>query len=250
LTTLLESQLGWRNACFVWAVLHLAVALPLNALIPAPSNDAPVVPDRSSALTPADSNIGAEGRRATLLLAYVFAVTWFVSTAMASHLPRLLEAAGLTLSAAVWLSALVGPAQVGGRLLEFGILRHISPLLSARCAALAHPLGAVLLMVLGGPCAMLFVILHGAGNGILTIAKGTLPLMLFGPVGYGARQGWLTMPARIAQASAPFAFGMALDSYGAAAAWWSAALGFSALAALLALSPLRPERAAVTGIGR
>ena len=103
----------------------------------------------------------------------MFAVTWFISTAMAAHLPRLLQACGATLAAAVAIGALVGPAQVGGRLLEFGLLRHVHPLLSARLAALMHPVGAVLLALLGAPLAALFAILHGAGNGILTIAKGT-----------------------------------------------------------------------------
>ena len=99
---------------------------------------------------------------------------------MAAHLPRLLQAGGATLAAAVAIGALVGPAQVGGRLLEFGLLRHVHPLLSARLAALMHPVGAALLALLGAPPAAVFAILHGAGNGILTIAKGTLPLVLFG----------------------------------------------------------------------
>ena len=72
------------------------------------------------------------------------------------------------------------------------MLRRIHPLLSARLAALMHPVGAVLLVVLGAPAAAFFAVLHGAGNGILTIAKGTLPLVLFGPQGYGERQGLLT----------------------------------------------------------
>ena len=70
---------------------------------------------------------------------------------------------------------------MAGRLLEFGWLRRVHPLLSARLAALMHPLGAVALSVFGGPAAAVFAILHGAGNGILTIAKGTLPLVLSGP---------------------------------------------------------------------
>src|SRR6185295_1923155 len=143
-------------------------------------------------------------RRSALILAFVFAVTWFVSTAMAAHLPRLLQAGGATLAAAVAIGALVGPAQVGGRLLEFGVLRHVHPLLSARLAALMHPVGAALLALLGAPLAALFAILHGAGNGILTIAKGTLPLVLFGAQDYGLRQGLLMVPARIAQASSPW----------------------------------------------
>jgi len=100
--------------------------------------------------------------------------------------------------------------------------------------------GAGLLMVLGGPAAAVFTLLHGAGNGILTIAKGTLPLVLFGPAGYGARQGLMMVPARVAQAFAPVLFGMALDRAGAAALWLTTLLGLAALAALAALWLLRP----------
>ena len=136
-------------------------------------------------------------RHAAVLLATTFAIAWFVSTAMAAHLPRLLQACGVGLAAAVAIGALVGPAQVAGRLLEFGVLRRLHPLLSARLAALAHPVGALALLLAGAPLAPLFAVLHGAGNGILTIAKGTLPLALFGPAGYGARQGLLMVPSRV-----------------------------------------------------
>jgi len=96
--------------------------------------------------------------------------------------------------------ALVGPAQVLGRVLEFGLLRRHHPLLSARLAAAAPPLGAGALLAFGLPAAAPFALLHGLGNGILTIAKGTLPLALFGAQGYGARQGWLSLPAQALQA--------------------------------------------------
>ena len=89
--------------------------------------------------------------------------------------------------------------------------------------------------VIGGPAAALFASLHGAGNGILTIAKGTLPLALFGPEGYGHRQGLLMIPARIAQASAPWLFGLCLDRWQAGAVWLGGAVGLLAFAALLAL---------------
>jgi hypothetical protein len=135
----------------------------------------------------------------------------------------------------VAVGALVGPAQVAGRLLEFGVLRRLHPLYSARVATLMHPLGAALLAVLGAPAAAAFALLHGAGNGILTIAKGTLPLALFGAAGYGQRQGLLVMPARLAQALAPWLFGLLLVRFGAAALWCSAALSVSALAALVAI---------------
>ena len=172
-----------------------------------------------------------------MLLSFVFAVTMFISTAMATHLPRLLQASGTSVHAAVAVAALVGPAQVVARLLEFGFLRHLHPLLSARLAAVAHPVGAALLMVVGGPAAAVFTVLHGAGNGVLTIAKGTLPLVLFGPAGYGARQGLMMAPARVAQAFAPVVFGVLLDGMGAAALWVTALLGLAAWAALTALRP-------------
>lgn len=126
---------------------------------------------------------------ATALLAFVFAATWFISTAMATHLPRMLQATGATLAAAVAVGALIGPAQVAGRLLEFGLLRHVHPLLSARLAALTHPAGVAVLLAAGPALAPLFAILHGAGNGILTIAKGTLPLALFGRAMARAKAG-------------------------------------------------------------
>ena len=174
------------------------------------------------------------------MLSVFFAVSLFVGTAWATHLPQLLQSVGATLAVAISVGALVGPAQVAGRVLEFGVLRRVHPLLSARLAALTHPLGIAALLLIGAPAAALFAVLHGAGNGILTIAKGTLPLVLFGAQGYGARQGWLMLPARVAQASAPFVFGLALDRWGSRALWLSGGLG---LLAFLALQLIRLPQA-------
>nr|WP_275299232.1 MFS transporter [Achromobacter xylosoxidans] len=242
LSAWMETRFGWRNACLGWAGIHLLIGLPLNAWLP--TLPSPAQPKRTAAADPAQaiasaspSPVAAAGGAgyATALLAFVFAATWFISTAMATHLPRMLEAAGATLAAAVAVGALVGPAQVAGRVLEFGLLRRVHPLLSARLAALAHPAGVTVLLMAGPVAAPLFAILHGAGNGILTIAKGTLPLALFGAQGYGARQGWLMLPARIAQALAPLLFGLALDAWGANALWLSGAIGLAACGALMLL---------------
>lgn len=234
LSTLFEAQLGWRGACFAWAALHLLVALPLNASLPR-ATALPAAADGPAANATADATIRAtprELRRATLLLSFVFAVTWFTSTAMAAHLPQLLIASGATLATAVLVGALVGPAQVAARIVEFTLLRRMHPLLSARLAAAMHPVGALMLGVFGAPAAVAFGLLHGAGNGILTIAKGTLPLALFGSAGYGRRQGVLMVPARVAQALAPWVFGLCLDRYGLGALWLSGALGALAFGAL------------------
>lgn len=249
LSTALEAWQGWRGTCFAWAALHLLVALPLNLSLPraalrsgAAAPAASTAPRTAPRTTPSNAPDTVSGRGAVVpfksaaLLALVFALTWFISTAMAAHLPTLLAASGVGLSMAVVAGALIGPAQVAGRLMEFGVLRRVHPLLSARLAAAMHPLGAVALLVLGAPAVLAFALMHGAGNGILTIAKGTLPLALFGPQGYGERQGWLMVPARLAQALAPWVFGLCMAQFGSGALWLTAGLGCVVCAALLALS--------------
>ena len=238
LSAWLELEWGWRAACLVWAGMHLVVALPLNLLLPrspvVPVTQAVPVEDPATDTLPASTGTQNTTRTA-VLLAFVFAVTWFISTAMAAHLPRLLQIQGVPLATALIFAGLVGPAQVAGRLLEYGLLRNVHPLLSARVAGAMHTLGAMVFLAVGVPGGAVFTVFHGAGNGVLTIAKGTLPLVLFGVKDYGARQGLLMVPARFAQALSPWLFGLALDRFGAGALWFSAALGALAFLALMAL---------------
>lgn len=223
----LNAEFGWRATCLTWAGAHLLLGLPLNRLlIPVGVQPAPSAAEQAQT----DGRSGAGLTMA--LLAFVFAATWFTSTAMAAHLPRLLQESGLSAAAAIGIAALVGPAQVGARCLEFVLLQRFHPLISARLAAIAHPIGAASVMLVGAPATTAFVLLHGGGNGILTIAKGTLPLAIFGPHGYGLRQGLLMVPARFAQAFSPLVFALLIDDFGTRALWLSAALGVLAYAAL------------------
>src|SRR3984957_10375467 len=228
LSVFLDAQFGWRAACLIWAVLHIVIGLPLHPLrIPR----AP--PPRRANEEAGESSPAPRGAMA--ILAFVFAATWFVTGAMAAHLPRLLEIAGASSTAAIAAAALVGPAQVAARLVEFGVLRWIHPVVSARIAAALHPLGAGILAACGAPAIMAFALLHGAGNGLLTIAKGTLPLAIFGPVGYGLRNGILAAPARAAQAASPVIFGLLIDWLGVGALAISAGMSIAALLALMGL---------------
>jgi MFS family permease len=207
-TALFIHEFGWRGACLGWAVLHLVLGLPLNRfLVP---RQKPVKVEEAPSPAPMPANVPTT----MIILAGVFAACWFVSVAMATNLPRLLEALGATPAAAIGAAALVGPAQVGARLIEFGLLRRASPLISARLAAALHPIGAACVVVLGAPAAILFSLLHGGGNGLLTIARGTLPLALFGAQGYGLRVGLLAAPGRILQGGAPLLFSLVLDHDG------------------------------------
>jgi hypothetical protein len=140
----------------------------------------------------------------------------------------------------------VGPAQVAARLVEFSLLRRTSPLISARLATGLHPIGAAFLAVFGAPAAILFVILHGAGNGLLTIARGTLPLAMFGAAGYGLRTGILSAPARILQGGAPLLFGLVLDRGGPLyALLLSASLTGASFLALFLLPAPQPAPASI-----
>ncbi len=233
LSALMEEAIGWRGACLGWAALHLAVGLPLNRLL------VPAAPPPEKLAQAADGAAMPAPRFAMPILAFVFAATWTVAGAMAAHLPLMLQAAGATPALAIAAAALIGPAQVAARLLEFALVRRIQPITTARLATLGHPLGALALLLAGGIAAPVFAVLHGMGNGVMTIVKGTLPLAVFGPVGYGARQGLLTAPSRFLQALAPFAFGLLLERAGVAVAL-AVTSGLS-LAAFLALLALRVQ---------
>ena len=234
LTTWGDATIGWRMTCAAWACAHIVLGLPLNLLLPRIRQAA------SDAINAAKPHVPMD--RAMWLLGFAFAAGWVVSTAMAAHLPRLLEAAGATTTQAIVAGALIGPAQVAARVVEASLLSRFHPLMSAR-------LSTVLASDRRGSAAprrrhlaMPFALLHGAGNGILTIARGTVPLAVFGPSNYGYRLGLLGAPARIAQAAAPLAFGFLIDVFGAGALVVSAALCLAALAALLLVTPVEAAR--------
>jgi predicted MFS family arabinose efflux permease len=225
--------IGWRNTCLAWAAAHVLIGLPLNLCLP----------KAETAVLSANGPVHAHIRWdcTMLLLAFSMAAAWMVTAAMAAHLPRLLETFGATSAQAIAAGMLIGPAQVAARLVEAGVLKRFHPLLSARLATTAHPMAAALLALIGSGAAGLFALLHGAGNGILTIARGTVPLAIFGPESYGYRLGLLGAPARIAQAAAPLLFAFLIEHAGTWTLAVSAGLSLAALAALLAVSPMRPR---------
>jgi MFS family permease len=222
--------IGWRHTCFAWAAAHILFGLPVNLImLPAVKGARAAVASAIKPHIPID--------RTMVLLAFTFAAGWTVTGAMAAHMPRILEAAGATTVQAVAAGALFGPAQVVARIVEAGCLSRYHPLLSTRLACLMHPIGAAILAVAGGAASSAFAIFFGFGNGILTIARGTLPLAMFGPQNYGYRLGIIGAPARMAQALAPLLFGLLIDRMGSYVLIVSSALSLSALLALLLLRP-------------
>ena len=230
LTALGLSHIGWRDTCFAWAAAHILIGLPLNFFMLPPVPGAKI-----AAATATKPHVAID--RTMILLAFTFAAAWTVTGAMAAHFPRILEAAGASPVEAIAAGALIGPAQVGARIVEASVLKRYHPIVSTRLACLMHPLGALIVAMTGGGAASLFAIFHGAGNGVLTIARGTLPLAIFGPQNYGYRLGLVGAPARLAQAAAPLAFGLLLNVIGSRILIVSSALSLAAFGALLLLRP-------------
>ncbi len=234
----LDAHFGWRIACLVWAATHLLVALPLNLTLPrVPTLPVPpkATEDEAAGKSRVQTTVEASRERwAMAAVAYFFATTGFVSAGISTVLPTMLSQMGASAAAAILAGTLVGPSQVAARLVEAGWLSRYHPLVSTEFATIMAPLG-VIALVFGGPAfGPLFAIFYGAGNGILTISRGTLPLALFGPEGFGRRVGLLSLPARGTAAVAPLIMGLLVE-YGTAALWASAIVSLSALLALLLL---------------
>lgn len=200
LSAWLVEAAGWRAACLAYAGLHLAVTLPLALLaIPREAHRTPSVDPLGAA--PVEEPLPNRGPMIWLLAALltgagIIAAIWSV------HLITLLQAGGVGLASAVALGALVGPAQVGARLVEMASGGRHHPMWTLATAAILIATGLTLLWAGVGSVAIA-LIAYGAGNGIWSIAKGTLPLALFGASGYAVLMGRLAMPTLIAQALAP-----------------------------------------------
>ena len=232
-----RAHLGWRGACLAYAAPHVCVTLPLALVFVPRTTVVPKVTARREERLPPSTEV----RRAFLSLVGLFALCSTIFGLLSVHLLTLLQARGETLAAAVAFGAMVGPSQVGARVLEMAGRERHHPLWTLRAAVVLTAVGVCSLAfdLLPIAAAMVF---YGAGNGILSIARGTVPLALFGPETYAAVMGRLARPTQIAQALAP-TFGAAiLASAGAHATLVAlSVLSVAALGIGLLLHKPRPE---------
>lgn len=224
LSAFLIKRVGWRGTCLAYTGLHLSVTLPLVLLvIPRP----PIRPAaRSEGPVPVVRLDGRE-RRAFLLLAGVLTLGGTIMAMVSVHLIALLQARGVALTSAVAYGALIGPSQVGARIVEMAGKGRHHPLWTLTAAMVLVALGVTMLAA-GLPMVGLALVLYGAGNGIYSIARGTVPLALFGPERYAPLVGRLARPGLVAQALAPSLGAVVLTHAGADATY--------ALLAVLALA--------------
>ncbi len=219
LTTMLLGQFDWREIYRLYAVLQFALCVPLHLfLLPGrvrhPIGIAPSTPTGEVA---ARSYLHGDARRsAFLLLALAFSLQGFVVSAMSVHMLTLLQGLGLSAAVAVGIGAMIGPSQVAGRLVEMLFGTALQPVTTAWVSAVLMPLGLMLLLVGGmtATLAGLFAIAYGISMGLGSIVRGTVPLQLFGPAGYGAMLGKLSAPGLIIRAAAPLAFAVLIERTG------------------------------------
>ena len=213
LSATLVEHVGWRGTCATYAAIHLLVTLPLY-WFGLPPDDTPTV-HKSVSKGPA-APLRSDHRIVFLLLASAFTLASVIMTVVSIHLLTILQDRGMALAAAVALGALVGPSQVGARVLETIFARKRHPIWSLLASTILVAIG--LGMLVGAPgVAAVGLVLYGAGSGIRSIARGTVPLALFGREGYAVLMGKLAMPALLAQAASPFLGAVMLEYVGTTA---------------------------------
>ena len=198
---------GWRDTMRFFALLQLAVCLPLHLAF-VPRAAAMTSPAKAGATLGAGTLPAQSRRTAFVALAAAFACNGFIVSVLTVHLISVLQRQRLSFETAVWIGSFFGPMQVAGRILEFSVGRRFAARTIGMLALTLLVAAIAVLLALDGQVAvaLLFALLFGFSNGVVTIVRGTVPAELFGRAGYGRLLGTLAAPALVARAIAPLAF--------------------------------------------
>lgn len=215
----LNEHVGWRHTLLLFAVINLAVCLPLHWLGLARRETPRDATTPTGAGAPSPDGPPLEGRTRSLaivLFAVIMSLNGFVFGVVSVQLVPLLEAAGLATAAAVWVASLKGVAQFGGRVVEIAFARNLRAVTVGSIAIGVLP--PSLLLLLAGtnslPLVVAFTLLMGASQGVITIVRGAVPLALFGAQGYGTVLGLIATPILVINAASPTVFAWVIDRWG------------------------------------
>lgn len=209
LSALMIENLGWRWSCATYAAIQLGVCLPLILFV-LPGNGRHA---RDIERGQAPVRFSSPERRSYLTMMAIMVISGVSATIVSVHLLTILQRSGLSLTEAVSLGTLIGPAQVAARLIEMASGGRHHPIWTLAGAVALSAIG-MLMLAAGLPFVGAAIFLYGAGNGIFSIAKGALPLALFGADSYAPVMGRLARPALIAQAMAPTVGAILLSTIG------------------------------------
>jgi len=239
LTSYLEQTIGWQQAVFFWALMHLVIGLPLNLSIPKVARKE--VPDTTGAIRKVIKN----RFRFDLLLvifALIFALEGFIVSSVNTTLPFLLGELGASSQVALLAATILGPSQVLARVVILLPGTFMTPMRVAAVSIAAHPLGVLLIWIFGVNGLIPFVILHGIGVGLNPFIRGSLPLLFFGPERFGQRQGYIMMLSKLVSALSPTLLTLLVLTNPQVGIATTFSLGIGAMALLVWLSAIHKVR--------
>jgi predicted MFS family arabinose efflux permease len=251
LTAILMDAFGWRATLLVFAAMQLFIVLPIYAAVPrfhghptpAAAGTAPASSLETGRVEP------GKRRMAFWLTAFAFSASGLVSWGLPLHLISLFREGGLTQTEAVWIATLGGPATIVARAIDATLGERLPVERVALFGLLLGPLCCLILPLAptGIVAAGIFVAVFNAALGVISVARATLPLALFGRRGFAAMLGQLTVPQNIAFAVAPLLFAVLIERLGASATLiFSAVIQFFGFFAMLALARMLARAPAVS----
>jgi MFS family permease len=239
LTQMMLEGFGWRATLAIFAVVHMLVCAPLHwfvlrRAVPVTQTNARQT-DNSGTLVLE----GASRQRALILYTAAIVISGLVYSAFPIHLLRIIENEGFTAQAAALIAMCMGPAQVLARLLEVLGGHRFDPLMTGKVALGALFMSIAILLATPGSTAtaILFAVFYGAAQGLITIARGTVPLQLFGVQGYATLVGKITGIRFLVNAASPFLFALTITHFSTDVALL--ACGLAALISLATFMQLR-----------
>jgi MFS family permease len=204
------NHLDWRGTLVALGLINLGLCAPLyfgviNAREDAPPAEPASAPRDQEPLAGPRAVRWVLHQRAFWGLLLAFTVYYATFSGLSFHLYSLLLERGFDTATVVAVIAVIGPAQVAGRIAIWSIAERASVRSIGRGVVLAFPIALVLLLLLPPTFASLvvFAVIYGAANGILTIVRGIAVPEMLTREAYGAINSLIAVPAAIAKASAP-----------------------------------------------
>ena len=198
----LIEALGWRQALLVLAAVQALVVVPLHAWAlrgPAVARHAPVASGEG------DTTLHEALRLPSFwLLTLCFTLYAFASAALWAHLMPAFEAKGWTATQALAVVVWIGPSQVLARVLLATAGRRLSLRHVGVAVLMGMPVAlAIFALASQGGLLVLFAVLFGMANGLVTIVRGGLVPEYFGSAQIGRISGTMSALGLLARAAAP-----------------------------------------------